>query len=442
MNKSTVFLTLSALVFGLGMGYWLAEQKAFNTKQHTHKQTQKALFYRNPMNPEITSSTPMKDSMGMDYIPVYEPTGKAENIPVGTVAIDGVTQQNIAVRTAQAKRKTLSHIVRAVGRVAYDEERMLRLHPKTEGWIEHLNVDKTGQWVEKNTDLLSIYSPKLVTSQQEYLLALNNYQALKDSPIADISKGAKDLLNSSLERLKLLDVPPHQLKDLQTHHKIRKSLHIHAPAEGVVMNIGVREGQYVTPVTELYMIADLRKVWVYAEIYEHELPWVKQGDPVEMRLAGIPGKTFTGRLTYIYPYAEPKTRTIKVRLAFDNPKFLLKPDMFAEVTIYASQQVNAVVIPAEAVLHSGSRKKVFVVREAGKFEPRTVKLGMASNNEVAILEGIQIDEFVVTSGQFLIDSESKLHEAAAKMLDSPSQSAHQRPAIVEHDHSMHGANHD
>lgn len=417
MNKITLLLVLSALMMGTGVGYWFAAQQQSELGEKPAQPIKQILFYRHPMNPEITSATPMKDSMGMDYIPVYE-TASQDQAPVGTVKIDGVTQQNIAVRSEKAKQKTLSHIVRAVGRVAYDEERMLRLHPKTEGWIEKLYVDKTGQWVKKNADLLSIYSPKLVTSQQEYILALNNYQALKHSPIADIRQGAEQLLNSTLQRLKLLDVPAHQIRDLQKLHKIKKSLHIHSTEEGVVMKIGVREGQYVTPATELYMVADLRRIWVYADIYEHELPWVQQGDQVEMQLLGIPGKTFHGHLAYIYPYAESTTRTVKVRLVFENPELLLKPDMFADVTIYASKQVHAVVIPAEAVIHSGSRTQVFVVRGFGKFEPREVKLGMATSHDVAVLQGVEIGESVVTSGQFLIDSESKLHEAMVKMRET------------------------
>jgi len=415
MNTTVLIIIPVVLALGIAGGYWFGTSRQADDQQTTSTEGKKILFYRSPMNPSVTSPTPAKDAMGMDYVPVYADQAN-EKSPPGAVKIDGVTVQNIGVRTAKAVQATLSHKVRAVGRVTYDEERLLRLHPKTEGWIEKLNVDKTGQWVKKNTDLLSIYSPQLVASQQEYLLALNNLKALENSPIEDIRKGAEELVKSSRERLKLLDVPAHQLRELERYHKIKKSLHIHTPAEGIVMKIGAREGQYVTPATEIYMIADLRKVWVYADIYEYELPWVNVGDPVEMQLAGIPGRTFTGHLSFIYPYAEAKTRTIKVRLVFDNTDLLLKPEMFAEVTIYAGMQVKAVVVPSEAVIRSGSRNQIFVVREPGKFEPRMVKLGMASNGKVAVLEGIQAGEEVVTSAQFLIDSESKLREATAKML--------------------------
>lgn len=465
MNKSTWITAILMLILGIGIGYWLniilqdtpypLGHKNMQTESsgipkqplfyrnpmnpevtspipkkdpmgmdyipvyadEKHLEQRKLLFYRSPMNPEVISPVPAKDAMGMDYVPVYAENNGAEKVSVGTVTIDPVTVQNIGVRTDIAIRENISHTVRAVGRIAYDEEHLVRLHPKTEGWIETLRIDKTGQWVKKNEDLLSIYSPQLVTSQQEYVLALRNLKVLEQSPIEDIRRGAEDLVKSSRERLKLLDVPPHQMHDLTRTQNIKKSLHIHSPAEGIIMNIGAREGQYVTPATELYMIADLSTVWAYADIYEYELPWVKQGDSVEMRLAGVPGRTFKGLLAYIYPYAEPKTRTIKVRLAFDNSELLLKPDMFAEVTILAGKQVDAITIPSEAVIRSGTSNQVFVIRAPGKFEPRPVTLGLASNGRVAVLSGIKTGEEIVTSAQFLLDSESKLREVTAKMLE-------------------------
>ena len=428
MNKAFLITAPLILAVGLVAGYWLGNQQQAGKPDYAATIAQrKPLFYRHPMNPAVTSDVPAKDSMGMDYIPVFADDNESNDV-VGTVRIDAVTVQNIGVRTAIARRETLYHVVRAVGRVAYDEERMVHLHPKTEGWIEKLHVDKTGQWVKKNEDLLSIYSPQLVSSQQEYILALNNQKALQNSPFEEIRRGAEDLVKSSRERLKLLDVPAHQLQELTATHKIRKSLHIHAPAAGIVMKIGAREGQYVTPATEIYMISDLTKVWVYADIYEYELPWVKEGDPVEMRLAGVPGTTFKGHLAYIYPYAEAKTRTIKVRMNFDNEALLLKPEMFAEVTIHAGKQANALVIPAEAVIRSGARNQVFLVRAPGKFEPRLVKLGLEASGKVAVLEGLKVGDEVVTSAQFLIDSESKLREATAKMLE-PNRVMIDQPAV-------------
>ncbi len=376
--------------------------------------TREILFYRNPMNPSVTSPVPAKDSMGMDYVPVYADNSKSE--VAGTVKIDPAVVQNMGVRTATAKTELISRTIRAMGRVDFDEEHMVRLHSKVEGWIDKIDIDKTGQHVEQGDILLSIYSPKLVSTQQEYILALNNLEGLRESHFDEIRQGADNLVKSSRERLQLLDVPEHQIKELEQTQKVKKNLHIHSPVSGTVIRIGSRQGQFVTPKTELYMVVDLSQVWVYADVYEYELPWVKVGDEVEMKLVSVPGKTFRGTLAYIYPYAEKKTRTTKVRMVFDNSEKLLRPDMFAEVNILSDTQDTNVVIPSESVIRSGVRTQVFVVTSPGKFEPRTVNLGIESNGKIAVLDGVVSGEEVVTSAQFLIDSESKLREATAKMM--------------------------
>ncbi len=435
MNKNIIGVAIITLALGAGGGYWLALQKqpVVQQQQTARAATErKPLFYRNPMNPEVTSPVPAKDNMGMEYIPVYADGGKSANEPAGTVTIDPVTVQNIGVRTALAVRKTLTREVQSVGRVGYDEKLITRLHPKTEGWIGKLRVDETGEPVKKGEVLLSIYSPQLVSSQEEYLLALNNMKTLRNSPFPDIRRGARNLLRSTRERLELLDVPEHQIKQLERTRKVMKFLHIHSPFDGIVVKIGARDGQYVTPQTQIYMIADLSDVWTYVDVYEYEMPWIKLGDEAHMRLASLPGETFSGKITYIYPYLDAKTRTIKVRLEFKNPGLKLKPDMFADVNIHASRQVNAIVIPSEAVLRTGTRNAVFVVRAPGKYEPRDVKLGISSDGLVQILAGVKEGEKVVTSAQFLIDSESKLREAAAKMMEVKKPTlADPRPAMDE-----------
>jgi|TARA_R110002074_G_scaffold142621_1_gene289259 Cu(I)/Ag(I) efflux system membrane fusion protein len=455
MNKSILLVSILMFIIGLGGGYLMSGIDP--ASENLVKDDNKPLFYRNPMNPDVTSPVPAKDSMGMDYIPVYaeenqSPTEKEilfyrssmnpsvtspvptkdsmgmDYVPVyadneaskvvGTVKIDSAVVQNIGVRTALAKQTSISRTIRAVGRVDFDEERMSRLHPKVEGWVEEMRVDKTGQTVAKDDVLLSIYSPKLVSTQQEYLLALNNLSTLSKSPFDEIRKGAEELAKSSRERLQLLDVSEHQIKELERTRAIQKNLHIHSPVNGTVIRIGSRQGQFVTPKTELYMMVDLNQVWVYADVYEYELPWIKLGDEVEMTLASVPGKIFKGSLSYIYPYAESKTRTTKVRLIFDNSELLLRPDMFAKVSIHSDALEDVVVIPAEAVIRSGARTQVFIVRGLGKFEPRIVTLGIESDGQVAVLEGVGAGEEVVTSAQFLVDSESKLGEATAKMMDA------------------------
>jgi Cu(I)/Ag(I) efflux system membrane fusion protein len=378
------------------------------------------------MNPQITSPVPAKDEMGMDYIPVYADDTAAE-APAGTVSINTVTVQNIGVRTARAVLRTMARTINTVGRVVFDEQHLYRLHPKTEGWVEEMRVDTTGEEILRGDILLSIYSPQLVSTQQEYLLALRNLETLQASPFADVSRGAQELVDTSLERLRLFDVPEHQIEELRQTRKVKKQLHIHAPASGVVTHVGAREGQYITPKDELYTIADLSKVWVLVDIYEDELSWVKAGDPAEMRVLAIPGEVYRQKLTYVYPYAESQTRTVKARLEFANPDRRLKPDMFANVRIQASARGDVVAVPAEAIVRSGLREKVFVVREPGSFEPRDVVVGVTAEGYTELRDGVIAGEEVVVSAQFLIDSESKLREAAAKMRAAGSGASGESP---------------
>ncbi len=376
------------------------------------------IFYRNPMNPAITSPVPAQDEMGMDYIPVYaDDSSDSSDEPSGTVKIDPVVVQNIGVRTVTVEQRDLVKQVRATGRISIDESRMARIHPRTEGWVEHQLVSRVGDPVRKGDELVQIYSPQLVTTQQEYLLALDNLAALKDSSYVDIRQGAQEMVDSSYQRLRLLDMPEHEIKLLKRSGKISRAVSIESPFDGVALTVGVREGQYIMPKTELYMLADLSKVWLLADVYEYELPWISIGDIASMKVTGMEGHHFQGTVSYIYPYAESNTRTVKVRVEFDNPDGLLKPDMFADMTIGADARPGAIVVPTEAIVRSGSREQVFVVRGAGKFEPREVDLGYSSDGWVEVTSGLRAGEQVVNSALFLIDSESKLREATAKMME-------------------------
>ena len=432
MNKSTLLITAIALAIGAGAGYQFAKRGTPAVADASQEAVKRQpLYYRNPMNPEITSKVPAKDSMGMDYIPVYA-DDDPEDAPAGTVRIDPVTLQSIGVRTTRVERRTLGRAINTVGRVDYDEQRLFRLHPKTEGWVEELLVDTTGAKIRSGDILMSIYSPRLVSTQQEYLLALKNLEALQASTYEDVRRGAQELLDTSLERLRFMDVPEHQIDELRATREVKKQLHIHAPANGIVTSVGARNGQFITPKDLLYTIADLKQVWVLVDIYEDELPWVRVGDRADMTVRAVPGEIFSGELTYIYPYAESKTRTVKARLEFDNSGLRLKPDMFANVSIRAGARQDVLGVPSEAIVRSGLREKVFVVREAGKFEPREVVTGISSEGFTEVREGIEAGERVVVSAQFLIDSESKLREATEKMraIEPDSEEA-------GHDHSAH-----
>lgn len=425
MNKNIIATAVIALLIGGGVGYWASFKQAAVTASPPAPAAaeRKPIFYRNPMNPKITSPVPAQDEMGMDYIPVYATENADTTAPAGTVRINAATVQDIGVRTTTVARKTLSRQIRTIGRITYDEERVARLHPKYDGWVEKLFVGKTGERVRKGSPLLSVYSPQLVATQEEYLLALDSVAKLKGSPFADVREGAESLLQSSKERLQLLDVPTGQINQVRTEHKAMKAVHINSPFDGIVMNIGAREGERITPETELYMITDLSRIWVIVDMYENDIPWVRVGDTAKMQVDGIPGRTFTGKVAYIYPYLEAKTRTLKIRLEFNNPELALKPDMFANVDIQANKRVDALVIPAEAIVRTGTQEQVFVQRAPGQYEPRKVKLGLTADGQVQILQGLQEGEVVVTSSQFLLDSESKLNEATAKMLKAGAQKA-------------------
>ncbi|MDH5258145.1 MAG: efflux RND transporter periplasmic adaptor subunit [Gammaproteobacteria bacterium] len=396
----------------MGMDYIpvFAEQKKSKER--------KILFYRNPMNPAITSPTFQQDEMGMDYIPVFADGDSDSNSPAGTVTIDPVVVQNIGVRTEKAIKRSISRRLNSLGRVDFNEERLARLHPKTSGWIEKLRIDATGRTVKKDAILLSIYSPDLVAAQREYLVALKNWEGLSKSTPDRIRESTRTLLDSALDRLELLDVPAHQLIELKVKREIKKYLHIHSPFSGTVMHIGAREGQYVTPKDELYLIADLQKIWVYVDVYEDEMAWVKLGDEVEMKVRAAPGRIFKGQVSFVYPYLEGKTRTVRVRLVFDNSENILKPGMFANVVMRTDTQAESIVISSSAIVRSGNRDQVFVVRAPGKFEPREILLGLSADGYTQILNGLNEGEEVVTSSTFLIDSESKLKEATAKMMEA------------------------
>ncbi|MDQ6964757.1 MAG: efflux RND transporter periplasmic adaptor subunit [Mariprofundales bacterium] len=440
MSKSSIVVAVVALVVGVGGGYLFSSQSPEVDSGESTKQVAERgggpcpggaqpLAWRSPMNPTVTSPTPKKDGMGMDYVPICADAADSGSAPAGTVRIDPTITQDIGVRVTTAKRERLSRTITTVGRVTYDETKLVTLHPKVEGWADKLFVDKTGEQVERGTMLLSYYSPQLVSSQEEYLLALSNWQQLKSSPYPDIRAGAKRLLHSALDRLRFFDVPNHQIVALRKTHRVLKNLHIQSPSAGVITKIGVREGAHITPMLELYQIADLSRVWVLADLYEYEVSWVHKGDIATLTIASLPGRSFTGKITYIYPYLDAKTRTNKVRIEFDNSAGLLKPDMFGDVTLSTGDSKPVIFVPRESLLITGKRNHLFVQTAPGRYEPRTVKTGVSSGGMIEIIEGVEAGEKVVTSGQFLIDSESSIREATAKMVAPKSESQSAAPSM-------------
>lgn len=373
----------------------------------------KVLYWRAPMNPTEIYDAPGKSAMGMDLVPVYED----EVVGGVAVSIDPVTQQNMGVRVALAEVGPLRHAIRTYGHVTYDETRRTEVSPKFSGWIEKLHVDFTGQFVNQDDPLFDIYSPELVTSQEEYLAT---YRQLGRAG----SAAGRGMLASARQRLLYSDVPEELIDAIEKSGQVRKVLTLRSPFTGVITHKNTVAGAFVKEGQTIYQLADLSRVWVEAHIYEYELDWVKTGQTATMKLPYLPGRTFTGQVAYVYPYLQRQTRDVVVRLEFANPDLELKPEMYADVKIESIQRGEGILIPSEAVIRSGERNVVFVTRGDGKFNPRDVTLGPAvDGDKVQVLAGIAEGEQVVTSGQFLLDSESKLKEAVQKMLEARAPAA-------------------
>jgi Cu(I)/Ag(I) efflux system membrane fusion protein len=331
-----------------------------------------------------------------------------ETMPTVVLSPDKI--QLIGVRTTPAEYKSVDRHIRTVGKVDTDETRLAFVNAKIAGWVKKLYVNFTGDHVEKGQSLLSIYSPDLVTAQEEYLLALRSLKSSRTvsaTGYEEIESSRKDLLESSRRRLLLWDITEDQIEELEKSDKPKTEIILKAPLTGTVLEKMVLEGTYITPGMNLYRIADLSHVWIIADIYEYEAPLVKVGQEARVTFAYEPGESFTASVIYIYPVLDPMTRTIKVRLAAKNAELKLKPEMFANVEIMASPGPR-LTIPTEAVLDSGPRKIVYVEKKPGTYEMREVTLGVRGTAFVEVVRGIRKGERVVTSGNFLIDSESQL----------------------------------
>ncbi len=374
----------------------------------------KIAYWRAPMDANYTAEGPGKSPMGMDLIPVYED----ELSQSGTVTIDPVTVQNIGVRTATVLRRPLDRIVRTVGRVDYDETRISDVNTKIAGWVEKLYVDFTGQQVTKGQPLLDIYSPELVAAQEEYLIALDYHRRLQLSAADNVIRGARDLLSAAGQRLRYWDITAAQIAELERSQMVRRTMTIHSPQQGIVTHKSIFDGQYVKSGEHLYRIAELSTVWVHADIYEYELPWIRTGQQATVTLSYLPGKVFSGRIDYIDPYLDTKTRTATARIILDNPVGELKPGMYAEVEVESRVSEDAVVVPVQAIIHSGRRHVAIVSLGEGRFQPRDIEIGVETDGQYQVLKGLREGETIVTSSQFLIDSESNLKAAVSDMRGS------------------------
>lgn len=370
----------------------------------------KVAFYRDPQMPEYRSDKPgLNPETGNELVAVYE--GDAAAMPAGTIQVSAEKQQLIGVRTAVAAMGQETRTVHAAGRVMADETRIARVHTRTEGWIEKVYADFIGKEVKEGQPLLTIYSPDLLATQQEYLLALKAKDSLAHSPLESTHGQMSSLIDASRRRLELWNLTPQQIDELARSGKPVRNITVYSPASGYVMARNAFPNQQVKPETDLYTIADLSRVWIFADVFESDLPLVRMGSHARLTLPSMPGRALSGRVTYINPQVDPATRTIQVRLEAENPQLHLKPEMFVDAEFHTGTGLR-LMVPADAVLDTGERQTVFIDRGNGFFEPRRVQIGQRFDRQVEILSGLKPGERVVISGNFLLDSESQLQQPA------------------------------
>ncbi|MDG4607465.1 MAG: efflux RND transporter periplasmic adaptor subunit [Candidatus Contendobacter sp.] len=405
MSKRT-FIVFILAGTAIGLGYAGYRSNGFLPPANATEQG-KILYYRNPMGLPDTSPTPKKDSMGMDYIPVYA----GEDAGGDQVRISPEKVQKLGVRTEAAQRRVLSRPVRAVGLIAPDERRLFTVAPRFEGWIERLLVNSTGQTVQRGEPLMAVYSPELVSAQREYLLASGGLRSLRESS-PDTREGMSQLAETALARLRNWEISADQLERLRKEGKPQQQLLLKAPANGVVLEKTAIQGMRFMPGEALYRIADLSSLWLVADVFEQDLNLVRPGQEARITVNAFPGEMFLGKVAFIYPTLNPQTRTAQVRIELPNPKGRLRPAMYASIELAAGHDKTAVLtIPASAVLSSGARQAVLVELGEGRYQPREVKLGLRGDDYVQVLEGLTDDERVVVSANFLIDAESNLKAA-------------------------------
>jgi RND family efflux transporter MFP subunit len=387
------------------------------------------LFYRNPMNPTITSPVPMKDEMGMDYVPVYADDAGAAATGGATVMIDPVVAQNMNIRTAPVERRDLVRRIRSVGYLEYDQERMVTVTTKYDGYIERVYVNYIGEPVTKGQPLFEVYSPELVQTEQELLSATRFAERLQGT---DETRGrAEALVEAARTRLRYWDISADQIEHLERTGQVFRTLTVTAPSAGLVMKrMAGLEGMGVRPGMEIFHIADLSSLWLSVELFEDQVASVHEGLKASVTLPYFPGETFEGHVRFVEPEFSEKTRTLRVTLGIPNRDSRLRKGMFATVVFEPVAVQSAVAVPSMAVLRTGQRNVVILQEAEGRFSPREVVLGHEDDEFVEILQGLEGGEVVVTSAQFLLDSESRLQEAVQKML-------RQRESRADHQESPH-----
>jgi multidrug efflux pump subunit AcrA (membrane-fusion protein) len=376
----------------------------------------KVLYWYDPMHPAYKADKPgIAPDCGMQLVPKYaDEQASLAKMPVGTVMIPPEKQQLIGVRTGKVERRSLVRTIHTTAQITADETKIAHIHVKVSGWIDKVYVDYVGQLVKKGQPLFTLYSPDLVATQDEYLIARRGQASLGNSPFPEVSDGSNSLFRAARDRLKLWDISDEQIKKLDETGEVTKNLTFYSPTTGFVTDRKAFPQTSVTSDTELYTISDLSTIWANADVYEYEVPYIRLGQPVELQLSYYPGRTWHGKVSYIYPVVDAQSHTVKVRIELPNAELELKPQMFADAQLKVDYG-SKVVVPAEAVLDSGNEQIVFVVHDGGMFEPRRITMGPQFDNLIVVLSGLKPGEQIVVSGNFLIDSESRLKSAMGGM---------------------------
>jgi Cu(I)/Ag(I) efflux system membrane fusion protein len=401
MNRNifTAIAVIIAIVIGVFIGRSTGDSP--ETGDSVSAGDREVLYWVAPMDPDYRRDKPGKSPMGMDLVAVY--ADEADGQP-GVVSIDPIIINNLGVRTARAQRGPLSRHIDTVGYVSYDEDTVQHVHTRVDGWIEKLATKASGDPVTKGQLLFELYSPTLVSAQEEYLMALRSNNKL--------------LLSASRDRLSALGVNAAEIARLDKERTVRQRVPVTAEADGVITHLGVQEGIFVTPATKIMSVANIDKIWVIAEVFERQSGWVKAGQHATVELDYLPGDTWRGVVDYVYPELDPKSRTLKVRLRFENASTELRPNMFARVSIEGDAFANVVHVPREAVIRGAAVNRVVVALGGGRFRSQPVVIGIESGDRVAIRRGLSENDEVVVSGQFLIDSESNIGAALERMNDA------------------------
>ena len=418
--KQGISLVL-VLVIGLAAGIliekqWIVSGGSGESGTTAAAPSKEILYWVAPMDANFRRDKPGKSPMGMDLVPVYASGSKTDDET--TVYINPSVEQNLGVRTQAAQIRSLFRRVEATGFVGFDESRVSQISMRTEGWLEHLLVETEGERVEKGQLLFEFYSPQLVNAQKEYIQARRHNE--------------NRLMTAAAAKLLALGMVKRDIERLSKSGKVSDTIQVLAPRAGIVINLKAREGMFIKPATEVMSLVDLSSVWLQAEVFESQADWVAQGQPAEARLNYMPGEVFSGRVDYVYPVLDPVTRTLQVRLRFRNPDGRLKPNMYARVTIYGKTRPSVLSIPLEALIRGPETDRVVVALGDGRYQVREVVRGIESGNWVEIIAGLETGDEVVTSAQFLIDSEASLHGSVLRLgnIDTEHEQSGIPPALA------------